>query len=75
VLVLDGELLLGRGLAFEHTVHLWLSAPALARRCDEAWALPAFARYDAEVRPLLTADTGVRVDDPDHPALLDDSPV
>jgi hypothetical protein len=75
VLVLDGELLLGRGLAFEHTVHLWLSAPALARRHAEAWALPAFARYDAEVRPLLTADTGVRVDDPDHPALLDDSPV
>jgi len=75
VLVLDGELLLGRGLAFEHTVHLWLSAPALARRYAEAWALPAFARYDAQVRPLHTADTGVRVDDPDHPALLDDSPV
>jgi hypothetical protein len=75
VLVLDGELLLGRGLAFEHTVHLWLSAPALARRGTEAWALPAFARYDAEVRPLHTADTGVRVDDPDHAAVLDDSPV
>jgi hypothetical protein len=75
VLVLDGELLLGRGLAFEHTVHLWLSAPALARQLAEAWALPAFARYDAEVRPLHTANTGVRVDDLDHPALLDDSPV
>lgn len=75
VLVLDGELLLGRGLAFEHTVHLWLSAPALARRFAEDWALPAFARYDAEVRPLHIADTGVRVDDPDRPALLDDSPV
>jgi hypothetical protein len=77
VLVLDGELLLGRGLAFEHTVHLWMSAPALARRTDpaDAWALPAFARYDAEVRPLHIADTGVRVDDPAHPAVLDDSPV
>jgi hypothetical protein len=77
VLVLDGELLLGRGLAFEHTVHLWMSAPALARRTPEedAWALPAFARYDAEVRPLLTADTAVRMDDPAHPALFDDSPV
>ena len=75
VLVLDGELLLGRGLSVEHKVHLWLSAPALARRFDAAWALPAFARYDAEVRPLHIADTGVRVDDPDHPALLDDSPV
>jgi hypothetical protein len=75
VLVVDGELLLGRGLTFEHTVHLWLSAPALARRFADTWALPAFARYDAEVRPLHVADTGVRVDDPDHPALLDDSPV
>jgi len=37
--------------------------------------LPAFERYDAEVRPLHTADTGVRVDDAAHPAILDDSPV
>ncbi|MCG8914637.1 uridine kinase [Actinokineospora sp. PR83] len=77
VLLLDGELLLGRGLPHELSVHLWLSAPALARRlpADEHWALPAFARYDAEVRPLHTADTGVRADDPRHPAVLDDAPV
>lgn len=77
VLVLDGELLLGRGLIFDHTVHLWMSAPALARRLAEVdhWALPAFARYDAEVRPLHTAGTGVRVDDPAHPAVLDDGPI
>ena len=77
VLVVDGELLLGRGLGFEHTVHLWMSAPALRRRTPgaDAWALPAFARYDTEVRPLHTADTGVTVDDPAHPAVLDDSPV
>ncbi|MCT2585259.1 uridine kinase [Actinophytocola gossypii] len=77
VLVLDGTLLLGRGLPFEHTVHLWISAPALARRTPaaEAWMLPAFARYDAEARPLHVADTGVRVDDPARPAVLDDSPV
>lgn len=75
VLLVDGELLLGRGLAFEHTVHLWLSAPALTRQLTDTWALPAFARYDARVRPLHVSDTGVRVDDPDHPALLDDSPV
>lgn len=76
-LVLDGELLLGRGLAFEHTVHLWMSASALARHTSEedGWSLPAFARYDVEVRPLHLADTGVRVDDPAHPAVLDDSPV
>jgi hypothetical protein len=77
VLVVDGELLLGRGLGFDHTVHLWMSGPALARRmpAEDAWALPAFARYEAEVRPLHTADTGVRMDDPAHPAVLDDSPV
>src|SRR5690348_15560983 len=32
VLILSGELLLGRGLGCEHSVHLWMSAPALARR-------------------------------------------
>jgi hypothetical protein len=77
VLVINGELLLGRGLAFDHTVHLWMSAPALARLvpAEEAWALPAFARYEAEVNPLLRADTGVRVDDPAHPAVVDDAAV
>ncbi|GAA2984428.1 uridine kinase [Actinokineospora diospyrosa] len=76
VVLIDGELLLGRGLPLDVTAHLWLSAPALARRLpeDEHWALPAFARYDAEVRPLHTADLGVRVDDPRHPAVLDDAP-
>lgn len=77
VLIVDGELLLGRGLRFEHTVHLWMSGPALIRATppEERWALPAFARYEAEVNPLLSADTGVRVDDPAHPAVLDDSAV
>jgi len=77
VVVLDGALLLGRGLPFEHTVHLWISAPALARTMPaaDAWMLPAFARYDAEVRALHVADTGVRADDPAKPAVLDDSPV
>jgi hypothetical protein len=76
-LVVDGELLLGRGLPFDLTVHLWLSAPALARRlpAEQHWALPAFADYDERVRPLLTADVGVRVDDPNHPAVLDETPV
>ena len=77
VLVVDGELLLGRGLAFDHTVHLWLSPPALVRAtpAEDAWALPAFARYEAEVNPLLRADIGVRVDDPAHPAVLDETAV
>ncbi len=77
VLLLDGEFLLGRGLPHELSTHLWLSARALERRLPpgEQWVLPAFARYDQEIRPLHIADVGVRVDDPRHPAVLDDSPV
>ncbi|MGH3377614.1 MAG: uridine kinase, partial [Actinoallomurus sp.] len=43
VLLLDGALLLGRGLPAELTVHLRMSAAALARRLDPAlaWTLPA----------------------------------
>lgn len=71
VLLLVGELLLGRGLPAELSVHLALSPGALARRTDPAehWALPAFARYEAEVDPLGTADIAVRSDDPARPAL------
>lgn len=76
VLLLAGELLLGRGLPTELTVHLALSPGALARRFDpaELWALPAFARYDAEVDPLGTADLAVRLDDPARPALRTEPP-
>ncbi|MBO2453386.1 uridine kinase [Actinomadura barringtoniae] len=72
VLVLDGALLLGRGLPFDLTVHLSMSSGALARRTpgDEAWTLPAYARYEAEVRPVAAADVAVKVDDPRHPALI-----
>jgi hypothetical protein len=75
VLVLDGALLLGRGLPFELTVHLSLSAAALARRTPaaDAWTLPAFARYEDEVKPGGVADVVVKVDDPRHPALVDRS--
>jgi hypothetical protein len=46
-----------------------MSAPALARRtpADESWTLPAYARYDAR-----SADLVVRMDDPRHPALIED---
>lgn len=73
VLIADGEMLLGRGLPFELTVHLQLSPGALRRRLpeDEAWALPAFERYEEEVRPADIADVVVRADDPRHPALLE----
>ena len=75
ILVLDGALLLGRGLPFDLTVHLSLSAGALARRTpeDQAWTLPAYARYHEQVRPLRTADLVVKVDDPRHPALVIDA--
>jgi hypothetical protein len=71
VLVLDGELLLGRGLPFDCAVHLWLSPAALRRKLSDPWALPAFERYHSTVHPLDRADLAVRVDDPAHPALLD----
>jgi hypothetical protein len=73
VVLLDGFLLLGRWLPFELTVHLSLSAPALARRTppEEHWTLPAYARYEAEAAPTETADVVARVDDPRHPALVE----
>ncbi|WP_216208372.1 nucleoside/nucleotide kinase family protein [Amycolatopsis aidingensis] len=72
VLLLDGELLLGRGLPVELAVHLWLSPTALRRRIPErsAWALPAYTRYEQEVAPAEIADVVLRVDRPSHPAIL-----
>ena len=73
VLVLDGDLLLGLGLAADLTVHLAVRSATLARRTPEedAWMLAAFARYAHEVDPEAVADVVVRVDDPAHPALVD----
>jgi hypothetical protein len=73
VLLLDGALLLGRGLPFDHAVHLSMTRGALARRTDpeEEWTLPAYARYEDEAQPAWTADVVVRVDDPKHPALVE----
>lgn len=68
VLLLHGPFLLGHWFPFDLTVHLRLSAAALARRTEESWTLPAFARYEAEVDPATTADVVVRADDPRHPA-------
>lgn len=76
VLVLDGDLLLGHGLAADLTVHLAVRAATLARRLpdEDAWLLPAFARYAAETDPEGAADVVVRVDDPAHPALVERAP-
>ena len=72
VLLLDGALLLGRGLPLDVTVHLWLSEGALARRtpADQLWTMPAYERYGDEVDPSAAADIVVRMDDARHPALL-----
>ena len=71
VLLLDGPLLLGRGLPAELTVHLALSPGALARSVPEnqRWTLPAFDRYRREVDPESVADVVVRNDHPAHPAV------
>jgi hypothetical protein len=71
VLIVSGELLLGRSLPFDRTVHLFMS-PATRRRrtsAEQAWTLPAFDDYDASVRPVETADAVLRLDDPRHPAV------
>ncbi|MER7442708.1 uridine kinase [Micromonospora avicenniae] len=75
VLLVSGPLLLGGGLPFDVTVHLVLSPAALRRRTDaeQLWTLPAFDRYATEVDPASFADVVVRVDDPRHPALVEDA--
>lgn len=72
VLLVEGSLLLGRGLPFDVAVHLWLSPAALIRRTPSelAWTLPAYARYESEADPSRTANLTARMDDPRHPALL-----
>ncbi|PRY36345.1 uridine kinase [Umezawaea tangerina] len=66
VLLLDGPLLLDRGLPVELSVHLWLSPGALARKtaADREWTLPAYSDYKPQ------ADVVVRYDHPDRPALV-----
>jgi hypothetical protein len=69
--IVSGSLLSGHGLPFELTVHLSASTAALARRTptDQAWTLPAYARYDAEAHPRDSADVVVRMEDPRRPAV------
>jgi hypothetical protein len=73
IVLLDGALLLGRWLPFDLTVHLDLSPAALRRRTppDEHWTLPAFDRYRAEAEPAAVADVVVKMDDPQHPAIIE----
>ena len=69
VLLLDGVLLLGRGLPAELTVHLALSPAALRRRGVPEWQLPAFAAYEREAAPRETCDVLVLAADPARPAV------
>ena len=73
IVLLDGALLLGRWLPFDLAVHLDMSPAALRRRTqpDDHWTLPAFDRYRAEVEPAGVADVVVKMDDPQHPAIIE----
>ncbi|WP_328476892.1 uridine kinase [Actinoplanes sp. NBC_00393] len=73
IVLVSGPLLLGSGLPFDFTVHLELSAAALARRTgsEQQWTLPAYRRYATEVAPETFADLVVRLDDPRRPALVE----
>jgi hypothetical protein len=73
VLLLSGPLLIGAGLELDLIVHCAQSPAALARRTppEEQWTLAAFDRYAEEVDPSQLADVVVRVDDPNHPALVE----
>jgi hypothetical protein len=75
VVVVAGDLLLGRGLPFDLVVHLAVSPAARRRRTspEEQWTLAALERYDAEVDPASLADIVVRYDDPARPALREPS--
>lgn len=69
VLVVAGPMLLGRGLPFDLTVRLDLSAAALHRgtSAEDAWTVPALLAHDrAHAEP---ATFFVRWDHPDRPAL------
>ncbi|GAA4971685.1 uridine kinase [Actinoplanes utahensis] len=76
IVLVSGPLLLGAGLDFDFSIHLELSAAALARRTapESAWTLPAFRRYTAEVAPETFADVVIRLDDPRRPALVEVAP-
>ena len=71
IVLIAGELLLGRGLSFDYTVHLALDSAARQRLTppEWQWTLPAHDSYDREVQPTELADVVVRWNDPRHPAL------
>ncbi|HEX6684624.1 MAG TPA: hypothetical protein VF062_17600 [Candidatus Limnocylindrales bacterium] len=73
LVIVSGDLLLGAGLDLDLTIHLGMNLAALARRLppELTWTLPAHERYKTEVDPASFADKVVRMNDPEHPALLE----
>jgi hypothetical protein len=71
IVIVSGELLLGRDLPFDVTIHLAVGPAARTRRTPDewAWTLPALDEYDCAVDPAGIADVVVRLDDPRHPAI------
>ena len=71
VLLVSGSLLLRHALPFDRTIHLAMSPATRARRtpAEDAWTLPAYEAYDADVRPSEVADVVIKLDDPRHPAI------
>jgi hypothetical protein len=72
VVLISGAFLLRHDLDADLVVHLSASAGALARRLpeDQAWTIPAFARYDRESHPATRSDVLVRCEDPKRPAVV-----
>jgi hypothetical protein len=79
IVLISGELLLGRGLPFDYSVHLALDSGARQRLTppEWQWTLPAHDSYDREVQPTELADIIVRWNDPRHPAIrmVDQAPI
>lgn len=69
VLVVAGPMLLGRGLAFDVTVHLVMSRAALDRLTPEEdrWTITPLLEHDDAA--AAQADIVVRYDHPDRPAM------
>jgi hypothetical protein len=70
VVLLVGELLLGRALPADLAVHFWVSRQARRRQfpADRQWTLPAFDRYEQLLAPVAEADLVIRYDDATRPA-------
>ncbi len=74
VVIVSGPMLLGRNLAFDTTIRLYLSEAALLRatHSDQLWTVPALLRH--EQTSDEAPDVDVRWDHRDRPAVRTTSP-